>query len=92
MPRRAHFLTGQFWPVLALVLACLAGDALTTAQAEVRFGRNVRIGGHDVSGQRFNAKRRGLYYIHNRQPSRPGCRWVVNRDGGRTKICHLKRR
>lgn len=76
----------------------LAGAALIAlslyapAQAEVRFGKNVRIGGHDFSGQRFNAKRRGLIHLYNREPARPGCRWVRNADGGRTKVCHLKAR
>jgi hypothetical protein len=61
------------------------------AIAEVRFGKNVRIGGHDVSNQTFNSKRRGEYYIYNKTPPNEGCRWRPNGDGSRTKVCHLKR-
>jgi hypothetical protein len=60
--------------------------------AEVRFGKNVRIGGHDVSNQTFNKKRRGKFYIYNNMPPSPGCRWSTNGDGSRTKICHLRRK
>jgi hypothetical protein len=79
------------------VLVLAAALALTTleagsASAEVRFGKNVRVGGHDVSDQTFNSRRRGLYVIHSGRPSRPGCRWVSNRDGSKTKICHLQRK
>jgi hypothetical protein len=59
---------------------------------EVRFGNNVRIGGHDVSNQRFNSKRRGEFLIYNAAPSTLGCRWRSNRDGSRTKVCHLQRK
>ena len=78
------------WP-LAMVATCLL---LTSppATAEVRFGKNVRIGGHDVSGQAFNSQRRGLFYVYNGRPAAPGCRWVLNRDGSRTKVCHLQRK
>jgi hypothetical protein len=62
------------------------------AFAEVRFGKNVRIGGHDVSNQTFNSKRRGEYYIYNKTPPNEGCRWRANSDGSRTKVCHLKRK
>ena len=61
------------------------------AKAEVRFGNNVRIGGHDVSNQTFNKQRRGAYYIYNKTPANPGCTWRRNADGSKTKVCHLKR-
>jgi hypothetical protein len=62
------------------------------ASAEVRFGRGVRIGGHDVSNQTFNRKRRGEFNIYNSTPRNAGCRWRANSDGSRTKVCNLKRR
>ena len=84
----------------ALVLAAVVGLCVTAfpspltsgAEAKVRFGNNVRIGGHDVSNQTFTRKRRGRYIIHKGKPRRPGCRWVRNRDGSRTKACHLQRK
>lgn len=63
-----------------------------TSHGEVRFGKNVRIGGHDASNQTFTKKRRGLYILHDKKPKKAGCRWVDNRDGSRTKVCHLKRK
>jgi hypothetical protein len=60
--------------------------------AEVRFGKNVRIGGHDASNQTFNNRNRGEYYIYNKTPPNEGCRWRSNDDGSRTKVCHLKRK
>ncbi len=65
---------------------------ITPAAAEVRFGNNVRIGGHDVSGQTFNSQRRGLYIIHDKKPANEGCTWRRNRDGSQTKICHVQRK
>ncbi len=60
--------------------------------AEVRLGKNVRIGGHDASNQTFNRKNKGRYYIYKGKPKNAGCRWRKNRDGTRTKICHLQRK
>jgi hypothetical protein len=78
---------------LAIALA-LAGYSLaaTPALADVRFGKNVRIGGHDVSHQTFSSKRRGAYHIYNKTPANEGCAWRSNGDGSRTKVCHLKRK
>lgn len=61
------------------------------APAEVHFGNNVFIGGHNVSHQTFTRQRRGEYYIHEGQPAHPGCAWRSNSDGSRTKVCHLQR-
>jgi hypothetical protein len=77
---------------LALLLAVCGALVSEASTAEVRFGKNVRIGGHDVSNQTFNSKRRGEFYIYNSTPRNPGCRWRSNRDGSRTKVCHLKRK
>ncbi len=76
----------------AIVLLAGTCGAAPDAAGEVRFGKNVRIGGHDVSGQTYNAKRRGRFYLYNKSPRRPGCRWVKNADGSRTKVCHWKRK
>jgi hypothetical protein len=78
--------------LLAGAAVMLGVLTVAPAEAEVRFGRNVRIGGHDVSGQSFNRNRRGEFHLHRRQPPRPGCFWRANGDGSRTKVCHLKRR
>jgi hypothetical protein len=64
--------------------------ATQAAHAEVHFGRNVYIGGHDVSHQTFNRHRRGEYHLYSRQPRNAGCVWRRNSDGSRTKVCHLK--
>jgi hypothetical protein len=78
--------------LLAIMMAVTGLLATETASAEVRFGKNVRIGGHDVSNQTFNSKRRGEYYIYNKTPPNEGCHWRSNGDGSRTKVCHLKRK
>ncbi len=78
--------------LLAVIIAFWGALAVEPAAAEVRFGKNVRIGGHDVSNQTFNSKRRGEYYIYNNIPPNEGCRWRSNSDGSRTKVCHLKRK
>ncbi|BCB19278.1 hypothetical protein [Bosea sp. ANAM02] len=63
----------------------------SAASAEVRFGRNVRVGGHDFSHQSFNRKRRAEIYLYDRTPSRSGCVWRSDGRGGRAKTCHLRR-
>ncbi len=75
-----------------ICMSILALGLVPVAQAEVRFGKNVRIGGHDVSNQTFNKKRRAKYYIYKNKPKNAGCRWKRNRDGSKTKICHLQRK
>jgi len=72
---------------LAFGLSLLAAPA---AWADAHFGRNVFIGGHDVSQQTFTPQRRGVYYLYDRQPHRPGCGWRRHGDGSRTKICRHK--
>lgn len=83
MKRFGLFLTPIF---IALMLSS------NLAHSEVRIGKNVRIGGHDVSNQVFTEKRRGVYYIYEKNPKNPGCRWRKNKDGSKTKVCHLKRK
>ncbi|MER0238464.1 hypothetical protein [Fulvimarina sp. MAC8] len=78
---------------LAIAAVLLANFAFAqTAMAEVRFGDNVRIGGHDVSNQTFTRERRGEYYIYENQPKKAGCVIRQNRDGSKTKVCRLKRK
>jgi hypothetical protein len=73
-------------------LAAVVINLPLPASAEVRFGRGVKIGGHDVSNQTFNRQRRGEFNISTTRPPNPGCRWRANRDGSRTKVCNLKRK
>ncbi|WP_332695922.1 hypothetical protein [Bosea sp. (in: a-proteobacteria)] len=61
------------------------------AVAEVRFGNNVRIGGHDASNQRFDRRNRGVYHIYQGRPRNRGCSWRSDGRGGRVKTCHLQR-
>jgi hypothetical protein len=72
--------------------ACSVLVVAQPAPAEVRFGKNVRIGGHNVSNQTFNAKRRAIYYVSSGRPANPGCTWRSYADGSRTKVCHLQRK
>ena len=76
---------------ICLFLVALCGSALPAA-AEVRFGNNVRIGGHDVSNQTFTKQKRGKFIIHETTSKNEGCVWQKNRDGSKTKVCNLKRK
>ena len=81
-------LTTRLFSLFALTLIlAVAGPAA----AEVRFGNNVRIGGHDVSNQRFDRRNRGVYHIYEGRPRNPGCTWRSDGRGGRVKVCHLQR-
>ncbi|MGA8169300.1 MAG: hypothetical protein WB816_00445 [Methylocystis sp.] len=76
--------------IAALVAACLAGAISAPAFAEVRFGRNVYIGGHDFSGQRFDRRHRAEIYLYTRQPKNSGCGTRADGRGGWVKVCHLR--
>ncbi len=76
---------------LATMTAGLSVAWPSIATAEVRFGRNVRVGGHDFSNQRFDRKRRGEIYLYDHAPARPGCVWRSDGRGGKVKTCHLRR-
>ncbi|GGC59730.1 hypothetical protein [Chelatococcus reniformis] len=85
MPRQAR----------SMALAAVLGGAIAAAapaSAEVRFGRNVYVGGHDFSHQTFNKKRRGVIHLYDRTPRNQGCTWRVDGRGGKVKVCHLRRR
>lgn len=74
---------------LGLMLALLALSGLS-ANAEVRFGKNVRVGGHDFSNQTFNSKKRGEVYLYKGKPRKEGCVWRKGKNGDRVKVCHLQ--
>ena len=65
---------------------------VSPASAEVRFGNNVYVGGHNFSNQRFNRRNRAVINLHEGRPRNPGCVWRADGRGGRVKICHLQRR
>jgi hypothetical protein len=92
--QRTKIMTFKIMRFFLLFITIVASNfTLTTpTSAEVRFGKNVRIGGHDMSHQRFNKNRRGKFFIYNTRPSNAGCRGRMNGDGSRTKICHLMRK
>ena len=75
-----------FLGILVLILG------ITAAQAEVRLGKNVRIGGHDASNQTFDKNNRGEYIIHTDKPKNEGCKIVKNKDGSKTKRCVLQKK
>ena len=77
--------------LLALAALALSLAVAAPAAAEVRFGNNVRIGGHDASNQRFDRRNRGVYHIYEGRPRNPGCAWRSDGRGGRVKVCHLQR-
>lgn len=74
--------------LLAFGVLALASPAVS----EVRFGKNVRVGGHDFSNQRFDRRNRGVVHLYDRKPRNPGCVWRADGRGGRVKVCQLQRR
>lgn len=77
-------------PMLALVVLAAALGSATAG--EVRFGKNVRIGGHDFSNQTFDNKHRARIYLYKGKPRNGGCVWHKDGHGGRVKVCHLQRK
>lgn len=77
--------------LLALLTLAVPPAVAGPAAAEARFGSNVRIGGHDVSNQRFDGRNRGVYHIDEGRPRNPGCTWRSDSAGGRVKVCHRQR-
>ena len=71
---------------LVLILALAAAGA----QAQVHFGSNVYIGGHDVSHQTFDRRHRGEFHLYNHEPRRAGCAVRRDADGAQTKVCRYK--
>lgn len=66
--------------------------------AEVRFGKNVRVGGHDFSNRTYNKNKTAQIYLYDKKPKNEGCKWVKQRDkngkltGKKTQICHLQKK
>lgn len=75
----------------ALLGLVLPGLVVTSASAEVRIGKNVRVGGNPVVPETFNAKRRGHFVIQPGAPRKPTCSWHTAADGARVKVCHFRR-
>jgi hypothetical protein len=74
---------------LVVVFAALLGTTMS-GSAEVRFGKNVRIGGHDFSNQTYNSKRRAVIRLYDHTPRHAGCVWRSDGRGGKVKICNLR--
>ena len=74
-----------------ILAIALLGLAATPAPAEVHFGSNVFIGGHDFSHQSFDRRHRLHVELYD-HPIR-GASCVVRRDsrGGLAKTCRLRR-
>lgn len=80
---------------LQLTASLLVGGMLLTgivapADARVRFGNGVFIGGHDFSNQTYGPRRRAVIRLSRRAPPHPGCAWHPDRHGGKIKVCHLQ--
>ncbi|SEN64762.1 hypothetical protein SAMN05216227_101948 [Pseudorhodobacter antarcticus] len=77
--------------LITLILTLAAPALAPPAMAEVRLGKNVRIGGHDASNQTFTKTKRGEYNITTTAPKNPGCKWRKNKDGSKTKVFNLQK-
>lgn len=81
---------------IGLAAMCLLPLLAMPASAEVRFGKNVRVGGHDFSNRTFNKNRNAVIHLHNNKPRNAGCQWVIHRDakgrptGRKTQVCNLQ--
>jgi len=78
--------------IIATLPLATGSAVVSPASAEVRFGNNVHVGGHNFSNQRFNRRNRAVIHLHAGQPRNPGCVWRADGRGGRVKVCHLQRR
>lgn len=61
------------------------------AAATVRFGRGVRIGGHDFSHQTHNKRHRLVVRLYDRPVRGAGCVLRADGRGGQVKTCRLRR-
>jgi hypothetical protein len=92
MSTTSRFRATALLAALLLVLGCAVFGSATPVLSEVRFGRNVRVGGHDFSNRTYDRKNRAIIHLHEREPRKPGCAWRADGRGGRTEICHLRRK
>jgi len=83
---------GRLIAAFMLALVVFAATPAPAVAGEVRFGKNVRVGGHDFSNQTFDSKHRARIYLYNRKPQKEGCVWRSDGRGGRVKVCHLQRK
>ncbi|MFS8049968.1 hypothetical protein [Rhizobium sp. BR 314] len=81
---------GRLRAAFMVVLAVLVTVHAPAAAGEVRFGKNVRVGGHDFSNQTFDSKHRARIYLYKGKPRNEGCVWRKDGHGGRVKVCHLQ--
>ena len=77
-------------PVSFVLICSLLTMFSMPTNAEVRLGKNVRIGGHDFSNQTYNSKRRAEIYLYKGKPRKEGCVWRKGKNGERVKVCHLQ--
>ncbi|WP_112721445.1 MULTISPECIES: hypothetical protein [unclassified Rhizobium] len=75
-----------------LAIVVLAAAVVPATAGEVRFGKNVRIGGHDFSNQTFDNKHQARIYLYKGKPPNEGCIWRKDSHGARVKVCHLQRK
>jgi hypothetical protein len=83
---------GRLFATSMFAVAVLASTLGPAAAGEVRFGKNVRVGGHDFSNQTFDNKHRARIYLYKGKPRNEGCVWRKDGHGGRVKVCHLQRK
>lgn len=69
-----------------VVLIAVASSAF----CEVRFDKNVIIGGRDFSRQTFDRKRCAEAHLYDSQPKNAGRHWRMEASGGRVKVCRLQ--
>lgn len=90
MGAASRFRATALLAALLFVLGCAVVGSATPVLSEVRFGRNVRVGGHDFSNRTYDRKNRAIIHLHEREPRRPGCAWRADGRGGRIETCHLR--
>ncbi|SCB29494.1 hypothetical protein [Rhizobium multihospitium] len=83
---------GRLFAASLFAVAVLVATQAPVTAGEVRFGKNVRVGGHDFSNQTFDSKHRAKIYLYKGKPRNEGCVWRKDGHGGRVKVCHLQRK
>lgn len=74
---------------IACIGIMLAG-LVAPAAAEVRFGNNVFIGGHDFSHQSFGPRHRAVVTLYDHPIRGAGCVTRADGRGGTVKRCRLQ--